>query len=250
MAANALVAMANTGTMQSEKSSTLATNASSGNKTKIVVLKIPSLKKAKEKQSEDPGKTRKDNSRESRGLATETTLVGPSIAHISALASEADLKRQYIALRLRNGDFNISDPAHKLLERTVKAFILDLLAKNKRGEPDNPIKAQQQILAAKREAARKERQKRDDERLAALFKRMTDAIECQKQPGESEEDRLMRETVKRVHVATQKDKFRKTADRKQAFRNLEAIAARYEDLYDPSFDFGLGIRLSVFGPLE
>ncbi|KAM0707436.1 hypothetical protein Q7P35_004081 [Cladosporium inversicolor] len=190
---------------------------------------------------------------EERDIMAANALV--ALANAGTMDSErastvADLKRHNIALRLRNGDLNISEDAIQLLKRSVEAFVLDLLEKNKPGEPHNPIKAQQQILAAKREADRKGREKRDDGRLAALLKRMTDAIECQKQPDESEEERLMRETVKRVDVATQKDKFRKTADRRQAFRQLEATAALYEDLYDPTFDFGLGIRLSVFGPLE
>jgi hypothetical protein len=253
MAANALVEMANTGLTGFNKASTLATKADAGNESIVAesskhndgktddpvklpkqkfVLKLGGYKKVEEKQ---PSAT--------TGILSTDKAPTPAI--------KADVESRYIASMLRKGDLKISDDALKLLERGVRQFVLDLFKKNKRQGPDNSIKTEQRILEEKREADRKESQERDEERLAALLQRLTDAMEGQKRPGEPEETRLGREAAKRAEVAMYRDMFRSTTtDRGQVFQRLEASAALYEDIFDPDADFGLGIRLSVLRPLE
>lgn len=253
MAAKALVEMANAGLTGSGIGSAPAAKADAGNKSiaaepskriddkaddavkppkQKFILKLGGYKKVEEKQ---PSAT--------------TGILGTDKAPTPA--SKADLESRYIASMLRKGDMKISDAALKLLERGVRGFVLDLLKKNKRQGPDNPIKAQQQVLAEKHEADRKERQKQDEERLATLLKRLTDAMDGQKRPGEPEETRSGREAAKRADVAMYRDMFRSTTtDREQVFQRIEASAALYEDIFDPDADFGLGIRLSVVRPLE
>lgn len=226
--------------------------------TKTVVLELDSSKQHDGKREEHPVKARKDGPGEPRKRMPANALVEPTSSGIvrsnkaSELATEPDIESKIIALRLRSGDFKISDDALKLLERGVKTFVLNLLEKDKRQGNGNPIKkAQQRILAEKREADRRKKQQEwVEENLPARLKRLKDAMEVRKELGKSEELRLLWEADIRATVAAYKDLFTTTTDLERAIRRLELETASHEDLFGPGGDLGGDFSFLVYAPLE
>ena len=155
MAANALIALSTAGTMDSDKTSTSATNASLGNGNitaepsehidnkagdavkppkqgvRKFVLKLGSRKRFEEKQSEDSAKTSVNSSGKLHEAAAANALVWSATSHVvdSDRATKADLESRYIASMLRKGDMKIFDDALKLLKQAVKEFVHDQLEK-------------------------------------------------------------------------------------------------------------------------
>lgn len=266
MAASALVGLATSGIVDADETSTPATKMSSVDEnitatpndhvdspkqdSKTVVLKLGSSKQNEGKKEEPPPvKAGKDGPGEPRKPRAAKALRSNEA---SKLANEADLQNQYIALRLRRGEFKISDDALRLLGRSVTAFILDIVAKDKRQGCDNPIKkAQQRILAEKREADRRKKQQEwIKNNLPAMLKRLKDSIIEKKEPNESEELRLMREAMIRTTVSMYEDLFKTTTDLKDAVRRLEKEIASHEDIFGPGGDLETDYLFFVYGPLE